>query len=360
MITSKEFGRLNSGETVTAYTMVAKCGVSVTVLDFGGIIQSIKMPDKNGNAEDIVCGYDTPQEYIDKGGYHGAIIGRYANRIQNGEFTLNGITYHVTKNKNGQITLHGGNVGFDKKMWKVTAGVCPSCGVDRLELTLFSPDGEEGFPGNMNVKVVYRLDDNGELAIRYFASSDKDTPVAMTNHAYFNLAGYGTQNVLEHQLTVNSRQVVGVGTDMIPTEIFGVTGTAFDFRYGKKIGEDIEKDDEQLKNAGGYDHTFIVESTDMINWKHGLRLAKAAELLDTESGRKLMLYTDAPGVQIYTANFMQGVTFKGGVESKNRGAVCLETGMYPNTPNRPDFPSCIIGQGKDYQCTAVFKFSVQK
>ncbi len=356
MITSKEFGILNTGETVTAYTMSAKCGVSVTVLDLGGIIQSIKMPDKNGNIKDIVCGYDTPQEYIDKGGYHGAIIGRYSNRIQNGKFEINGITYKVTKNKKG-LTLHGGNVGFDKKMWNVTAGVCPSCGVDRLELTLFSPDGEEGFPGNVNVKVIYRLTDDGELAIRYFASSDKETPVAMTNHAYFNLAGYDTQNVLGHQLTVNSKQVVGVGADMIPTEIFDVTGTAFDFREAKTIGRDIENDNEQLKNASGYDHTFIIDSDECLEWKHGLNLAKAAELCDTESGRKLTLYTNAPGVQIYTGNFMEGVELKGGVKAKNRGAVCLETGMYPNTPNRPDFPSCIIGPNKDYECTAVFKLS---
>ncbi len=359
MITSKEFGKLNSGETVTAYTMSAKCGVSVTVLDLGGIIQSIKMPDKNGNISDIVCGYDSPQAYLDNPGYQGALIGRYANRIKNGQFTLNGVTYNIPKNENGITALHGGNAGFNSKFWNVTAGVCPSCGVDRIQMTLFSPDGDEGFPGNMEVKVVYRLTDDGELAIRYFASSDKETPIAMTNHAYFNLAGYETQNILDHELTMNCGHIVGVDTTMIPTEVFDVTGTAFDFRETKTIGRDIEKKEEQLINGGGYDHAFVIENDEYLDWNHGLKLAKTAVLFDKKSGRRLTLYTDAPSLQVYTGNFMQGLVFKGGVQSKKQGAVCLETGMYPDTPNRPDFPSCIIGPEKDYECTAVFKLSAE-
>ncbi len=359
MITSKIFGKINSGETVTAYTMSAKCGIEITVLDMGGIIQSIKMPDKNGVVKDIVCGYDTPQEFLDNSGYNGALIGRYANRIKNGTFTLNGKTYNIPKNEKGITALHGGNIGWDKKFWKVETGCCKCGDADKLTLTYFSPDGEEGFPGNVNVKVVYRLSDDGELAIRYFASADAETPIAMTNHAYFNMAGYDSQCIYDQELTLACGHIVAVDNSLIPTDLIDVTGTAFDFRTTKKLGTDINGDEEQLKIVGGgYDHTFVIENAETIDWKHKLTLAKAAVLSDPESGRTLTLYTDAPGVQIYAGCCMAGVTFKGGIASKKHGAICLETGFFPDTPNRPDFPSCNIKPGKDYECTAVFKFTV--
>ena len=359
MITSAKFGTLSSGKDVTAYTLTAECGISVTILDLGGIIQSIKMPDRNGNVKDVVCGYDTPEEYLTNSGYNGALIGRYANRIKNGEFTLDGVTYHVPKNENGITALHGGNEGFDKKIWNVTEGNC-ECGgkADKLILTYTSEDGEEGFPGKLDVKVVYRLSSEGELAIRYFAKADKKTPVAMTNHAYFNLAGYDTQCILDHELTVNSDKIVAVDDVLIPTGLMDVTGSAFDFRKTKLIGKDIANDEPQINVAGGIDHTFAINDTNKITWKHDLTLNEAAVLYDKASGRKLTVYTDAPGLQIYSGNFMGNNFFKANVASKKHGAICLETGFYPDTPNRPDFPSCIYGPDRDYECTAVFKFEI--
>lgn len=360
MITSDIFGTVYGGKNVTAYTLSAKCGISVTVLDLGGIIQSIKMPDKNGNIKDVVCGYDTPEEYLSNAGYNGALIGRYANRIKNGEFTLGGVTYHIPKNENGKTALHGGNIGFDKKIWNAETGCCKCGDADKLTLTYTSEDGEEGFPGKLDVKVIYRLSGDGELSIRYFASADKKTPVAMTNHAYFNLAGYDTQCILNQELKINADKIVAVDEVLIPTELMDVTGTAFDFRAPKLIGKDINANEEQLRVTGGIDHTFAISTDKKLNWKHGLVLDEAAVLRDIESGRKLTVYTDAPGIQVYSGNFMGGNFFKGGVASKKHGAVCLETGFYPDTPNRPDFPSCIFGPDRDYECTAVFKFEIEK
>ncbi len=355
MITTTKFGTLSCGKDVTAYTLCAECGVEVTILSLGGIIQSIKMPDKNGNVKDVVCGYDTPEEYLTSEGYNGALIGRYANRIKNGEFTLDGIIYSITKNEKGITALHGGNLGFDKKIWNVKTGSC-KCGADKLTFTLNSPDGEEGFPGNLSVKVVYRLSSGGELSICYFAKADKNTPISMTNHAYFNLAGYDTQNVLNQVLKINADKIVAVDDTLIPTELMDVSGTAFDFRTPKLIGKDINSAEEQIKVAGGVDHTFAINTDVKLNWRNDIVLNEAAVLYDAESGRRLTVYTDAPGIQVYTGNFMGGSIFKGGVASKNHGAVCLETGFYPDTPNRPDFPSCIFGPDKDYECATVFKF----
>ncbi len=355
-VTTAKFGTLSCGKDVTAYTMSASCGISVTILDLGGIIQSIMVPDKNGNVKDVVCGYDTPSEYLSNDGYQGALIGRYANRIENGTFTLNGKTYTLPKNEKGLTTLHGGDSGFDKKFWNVEVGKC-KCGADKLVLTYTSADGEEGFPGKVDVKVVYRLTDDGEFAIRYFAEPDAETPIAMTNHAYFNLAGYDTQSVLDQELTLNCDSIVAVNDTLIPTEVRSVSGTPFDFRTAKKIGKDIsDMSDDQIATAGGYDQTFVIATDKKIVWNHGLELAETAILFDPESGRKLTVYTDAPGIQVYSGNFLGSNIFKGNVHSKKHGAVCLETGFYPNTPNRPDFPSCIFSPQKPYECTAVFKF----
>jgi len=357
-ITSKVFGVTAAGETVTAYTMTASCGISITVLDLGSIIQSIKMPGKDGTVKDVVCGYDTPDEYLKNSGYNGALIGRYANRIKNGTFSLNGKTYTLPKNEKGITTLHGGTKGFDKKIWSVTPDKC-KCGADKLVLTMTSEDGDQGFPGKVDVTVIYRLTDDGEFAIKYHASADQETPIAMTNHAYFNLAGYDTQSVLDQELTLNCGKIVAVDSTLIPTDVIGVENTAFDFRTAKPIGKDINAVNEQIKIAGGYDHTFVIETDKKITWQHGIELSECAVLYDKNSGRKLTVYTDAPGIQVYSGNFMgDGVTFKSGVQSKKHGAICLETGFYPDTPNRPDFPSCTFGPEKDYNCVAVFKFEI--
>ena len=359
-ITAKDFGKLTDGRSVTAYTMTAACGIEITVLNLGGIIQSIKMPDKKGEIKDVVCGYDTAQEYLDNDGYNGALIGRYANRIANGAFELDGVTYNIPKNEKGITALHGGEIGWDKKIWDAKIGKCESCGSDNLVLTYTSVDGEQGFPGNVDVKVVYCLADNGEFMIKYHAIADKNTPIAMTNHAYFNMAGYDTQNNKELMLTLNCDKFVAVDKVFIPTEVTDVTGTAFDFREPKLIGKDIDGDEEQLKIVGGgYDHSFVIDTDEKIVWKNDVILKKGAVLSDPKSGRTVTLYTDAPAIQIYAGNMMGGNTFKGGVKAQKHGAVCLETGFYPDTPNRPDFPSCTFGPGKDYNCIAVFKFEAK-
>lgn len=360
-ISKKFFGKITDGREVYAYTMSAKCGLEITILDLGGIIQSIKMPGKDGSVKDIVCGYDTPEEYMINDGYHGALIGRYANRIKDGKFNVNGVAYSTPKNENGITSLHGGNIGWNQKTWAVEVGKCASCGADKLTLKYTSVDGEEGFPGNVDVTVIYRLDDNGEFVIKYHASADKDTPIAMTNHAYFNMAGYDTQNVCTQLLTLGCGKFVAVDDTLIPTEITEVANTAFDFRQEKEIGKDIDNNEEQLKvTNGGYDHSFVIDTDDGIMWKHGIFLKKGAILRDIASGRSVTLYTDAPGIQVYSGNFMDdGKIFKNGVVSKKHGAICLETGFFPDTPNRPDFPSCIFGPAKDYDCVALFKFETK-
>lgn len=361
-ITKKYFGKISDGRDVNAYTMSSKCGTEVTVLDLGGIIQSIKMPGKDGTVKDLVCGYDTPEEYMTNDGYHGALIGRYANRIKDGKFSVNGVEYQTPKNEKGITSLHGGNIGWNQKTWAVEEGKCASCGADNLTLTYTSVDGEEGFPGNVDVKVVYRLTDDGEFTIKYHACADKDTPIAMTNHAYFNMAGYDTQNVRDQLMTLGCGKIVAIDDVLIPTELMDVTGTAFDFRTEKPIGKDIDNDEPQLKVAsGGYDHSFVIDTDESIVWKHDILLKKCTVLRDATSGRKVTVYTDAPGIQIYSGNFMDdGKIFKGGVVSKKHGAICLETGFWPNTPNRPDFPSCIFGPGKDYDSVTVFKFEIEQ
>ncbi len=358
-ITTKTFGKLNDGREVKAYVMTSKSGIEVTVLDMGGILQSIRMPDKNGKVADILCGYDTPQEYADNAGYYGALVGRYANRIGKGRFTIDGVEYKVGIN-DGNNSLHGGSFGFNKKFWNAEPGVCPSCDSDRLALTCFSADGEEGFPGNVNVKVVYVLSDDGELTIKYHATADKKTPIVLTNHAYFNMAGYDSGTVLGQTLKVNADAFCEIDAEFIATgRLIDVEGTAFDFRTPKKIGRDIGEDDVQLKRAGGYDHGFALSGKgEKLEWKHGTVLSEAAVLTDEDSGRCLKLYTNAPALQVYTGNMIVGSTpFKGGVEAIRNAGICLETGNLADSPNHANFPSCIYGPDKAYDYVAVFKFS---
>lgn len=358
-IETKLFGVLDDGKKVTAYVMKADCGIEVTVLDMGGILQSIRMPGKDGKVADILCGYDTPQDYVNNPGYYGALVGRYANRIGKGKFKIDGVEYNVGIN-DGENSLHGGKLGFNRKFWNVEAGICDSCGADKLVLTCFSPDGEEGFPGNVNVKVVYRLSSDGELAIRYHATADKKTPIALTNHAYFNMAGYDNGTVLEQKLKVNSDAICEIDEQFIATgTLLEVEGTPFDFRTEKAIGRDIGADNVQLKRAGGYDHGFALSGMgEKRVWKHGITLTEAAKLTDEKSGRSLTLFTDAPALQVYTGNMICGSAYKGGVEAKRNGGVCLETGNLADSLNHPNFPSCICGPDKDYDCTALFVFSV--
>lgn len=358
-IEKKYFGKLSDGREVTAFTMKAECGVSVTVMDLGATMVSLNVPDKNGELKDIVCGYDSPEEYIKNDGYTGATVGRYANRIDKGHFTLDGKDYEISKNEDGKRTLHGGFCGFDKKIWRSEAGQC-GCGADRIKFYYTSEDGEEGFPGNVDVTVVYRLSADGELAIRYLAEADKMTPMALTNHSYFNLDGYEKQDISRQLLTINANRFMGIDDESISTEFYDVQDTPFDFRKEKQIGKALFTNYEHVMIPGGIDHSFDIDGTGgKMLWKHDIPLVKSVTIRSKETGIVMDIYTDAPAMQVYSGNHMGGVKYKGGVEAKKQGAICFEPGYFPNSPNRTDVPSCIFGPDRPYSSTTVYKFSVK-
>lgn len=339
MITKQLFGTFG-GKDVFAYTMTNKNGASMTVLTYGGIMSSLVLPDRNGKLGDIVCGFDSVAGYVaEKRGYFGAIIGRYGNRISDGGFTLNGTRYDIARNEDGKCHLHGGNVGFNRKIWDADAVTGDGC--DRLILTLFSPDGEEGYPGNLYVTVTYTFDDDNSLTIRYEADSDRDTVLNLTSHTYYNLNGYDGCSVLEQELMINADTYDDVNELLLPyKEPVSVEGTPFDFRTLRTIGQT-------------YDHNFV------INGKAG-ELRLGAEVYDPKSGRFMTVYTDTPAVQLYTAGGMNGNTpFKGGVTEKPHHALCLETQYSPDTPNRPYMPQCVLKAGERYDSTTKFVFGVR-
>ncbi len=351
MIIKELFGKMPCGCEVFAYTLTNKTGASVRILNLGGVIQQINMPDRDGNFADLICGYDTVEDYLVGGGYHGALIGRYGNRIANGRFTLNGVTYQLAQNSGISNHLHGGNVGFNAKIWDVVPFEKPDeCG---LILTLTSPDGDENYPGKLDVTVTYTLTDANELGIHYEAVTDKDTVVNMTNHAYFNLGGFNSGSVCEQLLWIDSDAITEVDDNLIPTgRDYAVEGTAFDFRVAKPIGKDFDADDAQIKIAAGYDHNFILNN--------GGKLAKVATVYDPKSGRAMDCTTDQTGVQIYAACKMEGeVPFKGGYTQKPRHAVCLETQHAPDSPNHPSFPSTTLKVGEKYDTTTIYTFYVK-
>lgn len=351
MINKEFFGKKPDGSEVYAYTLTNKSGASARILTMGGIIANLYMPDRDGKLADVIFGFDSVDDYLNGGGYQGALIGRYGNRIGSGRFTLNGVTYQLAQNDNGKNHLHGGNVGFNQKLWDaVPFETSDSCG---LILTLISPDGEENYPGKLDVKVTYTLTDKNELKIHYEAESDADTIVNLTNHSYFNLGGYSSGNILDHTLRVDADSITEINGDLIATgKAYPVGGTPFDFRTPEKIGARIEADDPQIKFGGGYDHNF--------NLNKGSTFAKAAELYNEKSGRVMSVYTDQPGVQIYTSNMMNGdVKFKGGLSQIPRSAVCLETQHAPDSPNHPDFPTTTLRAGEKYDTTTVYAFDVK-
>lgn len=351
MINKELFGKKPDGSEVFAYTLTNKSGASARILTMGGIIANLYMPDRDGKLADVIFGFESVDDYLNGGGYQGALIGRYGNRIGSGRFTLNGVTYQLAQNDNGKNHLHGGNVGFNQKLWDaVPFETADSCG---LILTLTSPDGEENYPGKLDVKVTYTLTDKNELKIHYEAESDADTICNLTNHSYFNLGGYSSGNILDHTLWVDADSITEIGSDLIATgKAYPVGGTPFDFRKPEKIGARIESDDPQIKFGGGYDHNF--------NLNKGSAFAKAAELYDEKSGRVMSVYTDQPGVQIYTSNMMNGdVKFKGGLAQIPRSAICLETQHAPDSPNHPEFPTTTLRAGEKYDTTTVYAFGVK-
>lgn len=338
-LTVKKFDTYG-GKDVLAYTMTNKNGAYVTVLNYGGVIQSLCVPDKNGVLGDVVCGFESVADYFeDRGTYTGALVGRYGNRIAGGGFTLDGVFYPIANNEAARWHLHGGYCGFNRRPWDVTAK--EENGSDSLELTLFSPHLEEGYPGNLLVKVTYTFDDENALTIKYEAQTDMKTLLNMTNHAYFNLNGYNGGSVMEQELMINADTYDALDDKLIPIgEPVSVEGTAFDFRVARKI-------------AQPYDHNFQVRGN-----IGELRLA--AEAYDPASGRMMTVYTDLPAVQLYTAEYMNGKTlFKGGVPQRVLHAFCLETQYSPDTPNRPYMPQCITTPEKPYYSVTKFVFGTK-
>ena len=320
-------------KTGFVYTLSNAFGFEVSITDYGGAITSLKAPDRHGTFGDIVLGFNTLDEYVNNPRYFGALIGRHANRIANGKFSLNGVEYQLPKN-NGANHLHGGFKGFDKRVWNVREDG------NSLHLSYFSKDGEENYPGNLEALVDFTLLDN-ELRLDYHATTDRDTIVNLTNHSYFNLRGVGT--ILEHELTLNAESFTPVTEDLIPTgEIRAVAGTPMDFRKGKAIGSDI--------HHGGYDHNFVLN-----NWDGSLKFA--ARLYEPVSGRVLEILTTDAGMQFYSGNFLDGsLTGKNGVVYEKYAGLCLEPQHFPDAPNHPNFPSTVLRPGEAYHQTTVYRF----
>ncbi len=353
-IRKQSFGKTASGEAVDLYTLANKKGMEVGITNFGATVVSLKVPDKSGKSADIVLGFDTLEGYEGGKAYFGATVGRYGNRIGGGTFSIDGKTYTLPKN-NGNNTLHGGTVGFDKKVWK--ARELPSKDGGSLELSYLSADGEEGFPGNLTAKVTFTLPaDRNELKIDYSATTDKATVVNLTNHSYFNLAGEGNGDILDHVLTLNAKQFTPVDKGLIPTgELASVAGTPMDFTSPTAIGKRINDNYEQLVFGKGYDHNWVIARA---AGEKGLTLA--AEAYDAKSGRKLEVLTTEPGVQFYTGNFLDGsAKGKGGKAYGLRAALCLETQHFPDSPNHPDFPSTLLKPNSAMHSQTVFRFSAK-
>ena len=344
----QSFGKTEDGQPVDLYILTNKNGVEAAITNYGGTVVSLKVPDRNGKLEDVVLGYDTLDGYATGKAYIGATVGRYANRIAHATFTLDGTTYTLAKN-DGDNHLHG---GFNKRVW-TAKDVSTSAG-HALELTYLSKDGEENFPGNLSVKVVYTLTDQNELRIDYSATTDKDTVINLTNHAYFNLAGQGNGDILQQQIMIRGDRFTPIDATSIPTgELRSVKGTPFDFTSATAIGARIDEDDPQLKLGRGYDHNWVLNSGTTGS------LALAAEAYDPHSGRVLEVLTTEPGIQLYTGNFLDGIRGKDGKVYNRRYAFCLETQHFPDSPNKPNFPSAVLKAGRQFQSTTVYKFSTK-
>ncbi len=343
----RPYGRLADGTVVTLLSLKNANGIEVDVLSYGGIITRMVTPDARGRPGDIVLGLDTLEEYVSSNSYFGALIGRYGNRIANGEFALEGSNYRLEAN-DGDNHLHGGFEGFDKKNWNMTPFVTEhSAGV---LLTMISPDGDQGYPGELDVRVGYILTNDNEFDVRFSATTDKPTIVNMTQHCYFNLAGQG--DVLGHQLMIASDYITPCREGLIPTgEIRAVQGGPFDFRQAKAIGQDIDAADEQLQLGRGYDHNYVLSDTPSE------KLVLAARVAEPVSGRVLELLTVEPGIQFYSGNFLDGGSQGKGQVHRNRSAFCLEPQHFPDSPNQPSFPSTTLLPGDLYRSRIVYRFS---
>jgi aldose 1-epimerase len=351
-ITKTDFGKMPEGTPVELYTLRNAKGMEATIMTYGGIVISLKVPDKNGKFDDVVLGHDNLGGYLTNSPYFGALIGRYGNRIANGKFSLDGVEYTLAKN-NGPNHLHGGVKGFDKVVWEVDEAEVGEHG-PKLELTYFSKDGEEGYPGNLKVEATYTLTEDNALKIKFKATTDKDTVCNLTHHSYFNLAGGG--DVLDHIVQINADKFTPVDSGLIPTgELMPVAGTPFDFRTPTAIGAHInETNNEQIKFAGGYDDNWV------LNKKSTGELSLAARVSEPTSGITMEVWTTSPGLQFYTGNFLDGtITGKSGRVYQLRDAFCMEPQCFPDSPNHPTFPTTELKPGEIYKNTIIYKFSVE-
>ena len=351
-VTRAPFGQTPDGEAVESFTLTNAHGIELRAISYGGIIVSLRVPDRDGRRDDVVLGHDDLAGYLAKPSFFGALVGRYGNRIAGGRFTLDGRTYTLATN-NGPNHLHGGVRGFDKRVWKAQPFERP--GTAGLVLTRTSPDGEEGYPGNLAVRVTYTLTDRDEVGFEYFATTDKPTVVNLTQHSYFNLAGDGKRDVLGHELMIDADRFTPVDKTLIPTGVLAaVAGTPFDFRKPAAIGARIGADDEQIRNGGGYDHNFVLNG-------RGEGRAPVIRVFEPTTGRTMDIATTEPGVQFYSGNFLDGsVTGKAGHVYGKRYGFCLETQHFPDSPNHSGFPSTVLRPGKEYRSKTVLKFGTRR
>jgi aldose 1-epimerase len=350
-IAKSEYGTTPKGEKVDQYTLTNQKGMEVKIITFGGIISSIKVPNKEGISEEVAIGFNSLDQYMKDNPYFGALIGRFGNRIAKGKFTLDGKEYALAIN-NSPNALHGGPEGFHRVIW--TAEEAKSGDSAALKLKYVSKDMEEGYPGNLTVFVTYTLNKDNSLDILYEATTDKKTVVNLTNHSYFNLSSDFSKTILDHEITIDADKLVPVAATLIPTgKLTDVTNTPFDFRKPKKVGAEIEAKDEQLKNGLGYDHCWVLN-----NQEKGERFAASA--YDAGSGRLLEVFTDQPGIQFYSGNFLDGtLPMRNEGTYARRTGFCLETQHYPDSPNQKDFPTTVLNPGENYKTKTTFKFSVK-
>jgi aldose 1-epimerase len=350
VIEKKLFGKLPDGKEVHQYTLTNSSGSKVTIISYGAIITSIIVPNRNGKFEDVVLGYDTLQGYINDKTFLGSIVGRYGNRIGKGQFQLEGKTYQLATN-NGENHLHGGIVGYNKKLWDAEAieGHEPA-----LTLTLVSPDGEEGYPGTVTLVVTYTLTNKNELRVDYKGTTDKTTILNPTQHSYFNLSGTLSQTILDHRISIEADSFTIVDKGQIPTgQIMSVANTPLDFRTIKAIGAHIDEKYEQLQIGRGYDNNWVLRNFDG-------KVRKVAEVEEPHSGRVMIVHTDQPGIQFYSGNSLGETKGKNGVTYKRRTGFCLEAQGYPDSPNKPEFPSVVLKPGDIYKQTTIYQFLTRK
>jgi len=363
-INVESFGKTPEGQQVRLYTLTNAKGLKAGIMTYGAIVVSLQVPDRKGKLDDVVLGYDNLDSYVKNSPYFGAIVGRYGNRIGQGRFTLDGTTYDKLAINNGENHLHGGVKGFDKVVWTDEPVRRPNA--VGVKLSYLSKDGEEGYPGNLQATVTYLLTDDNELRIEYQATTDKATPVNLTHHGYWNLTG-GQRDILGHVLTLDADKCTPVDKGLIPTgELLPVKGTVMDFTKPTAVGARIEDKYEQLQFGGGYDHNWVLVKGSKEGTPNAMKrvwepdMTLAARVYEPTSGRVMEVYTKEPGIQFYSGNFLDGtITGKGGTTYKHRWGLCLETQHYPDSPNKPNFPSTVLRPGQKYETVTMYRFSTK-